>query len=42
MYITINIKDNLIIKDIRVIGDATSPRRIKHAVAEGFQLAIEI
>ena len=37
-----NIKDNLIIKDIRVIGDATSPRRIKHAVAEGFQLAIEI
>ncbi len=35
-------KDDLKIKDIRVIGDASSPRRIKHAVAEGFQVGIEI
>jgi len=35
-------KNNLNIKDIRVIGDASAPRRIKHAVAEGFQVAIEI
>lgn len=39
-----NLKENnnLKIKDIRVIGDAASPRRIKHAIAEGFQVAIEI
>ncbi len=35
-------KDGLKLKDIRVIGDATSPRRIKHAIAEGFQVGIEI
>lgn len=30
------------IKDIKIIGDASSPRRIKHAVAEGFEVAINI
>ena len=35
-------KVSLKIKDIRVIGDAESPRRIKHAIAEGFQVGIEI
>ncbi|MDV4151615.1 NAD(P)/FAD-dependent oxidoreductase [Clostridium sp. AL.422] len=35
-------KTDLKINDIRVIGDAVSPRRIKHAVAEGFEVAIEI
>ena len=35
-------KVSLQIKDIRVIGDAESPRRIKHAIAEGFQVGIEI
>lgn len=35
-------KDGLKINDIRVIGDAVSPRRIKHAIAEGFQVGIEI
>ena len=31
-----------VIKDVRIIGDALSPRRIKHAVAEGFEVAIRI
>lgn len=30
------------IKEIRVIGDASAPRRVKHAVAEGFEAAISI
>ncbi|WP_040211074.1 NAD(P)/FAD-dependent oxidoreductase [Clostridium polynesiense] len=39
-----NIKSELEgrIKDIRVIGDASAPRRVKHAVAEGFEAAISI
>ena len=35
-------KDNLKVKDIKIIGDASAPRRINHAIAEGFQVAIEI
>lgn len=30
------------IKDIRIIGDALAPRRVKHAVTEGFEVAISI
>lgn len=30
------------IKDVRVIGDALAPRRIKHAVSEGHEVAITI
>lgn len=30
------------IKDIRIIGDALAPRRVKHAVSEGFDVAISI
>lgn len=36
-----NIKETLEgkIKDIRIIGDASAPRRVKHAVNEGFEVA---
>ena len=31
-----------VIKDVRIIGECLSPRCIKHAVAEGFEVAIRI